>query len=255
MPLFGPPDIEKLRAKSRIKGLVNALRYKKDRHVREAAARALEQLGWQPDKSKAGASYWMAINRWDRCIEIGGPAVNLFIVALNDESHTVRAGAAEALGKIGDKRAVGPLIAALKDEAVRRAAVEALGKIGSTRAVGLLIDAVKDGNKEVRRAAISALGNIGHKRAIEPLIAALRDKDLAVRRAAALVLLSMYRSVGLADRYKRLILTERWWITDRHHDTTFSEHSDHRSYSDCWAHADSYSPSHHDQGIGINFPI
>ena len=38
------------------------------------------------------------------------------IRALKDEDIYVRRSAAEALGKIGDKRAVGPLIEALKDE-------------------------------------------------------------------------------------------------------------------------------------------
>jgi HEAT repeat protein len=85
MPLFGgPPNVGKLKAKRNIKGLINALGYKKDwgirrdaaealrqigdaravepliaalkdkSPVREAAAGALEDLGWQPDKSETG---------------------------------------------------------------------------------------------------------------------------------------------------------------------------------------------------------
>ncbi|MEO0160809.1 MAG: HEAT repeat domain-containing protein [candidate division WOR-3 bacterium] len=55
-----------------------------------------------------------------------------FIADLKDEDSYVRRYAAEALGKIGDNRAVEPLIAALKDEDsdVRRYAEEALKKIG-----------------------------------------------------------------------------------------------------------------------------
>ena len=29
MPLFGPPDVEKLKAKKNVKGLIKALRYKR----------------------------------------------------------------------------------------------------------------------------------------------------------------------------------------------------------------------------------
>ena len=52
-----------------------------------------------------------------------------------------RRAAAEALGQLGDKRAVEPLIAALQDdvENVRQAAAEALGQLGDERAVEPLI--------------------------------------------------------------------------------------------------------------------
>ncbi len=139
---------------------------------------------------------------------IGEPAVLPLINALKDESSSVRSGAAEALGEIGDARAVQPLIDALKDESSEvcwRAAwalgeigdaraVEslinelkdyylgpwaagALGKIGDARAVQPLIDALRDQNRDVRSNAASALGEIGDARAVQPLINALKDKD------------------------------------------------------------------------------
>tara|TARA_B000000460_G_C21378590_1_gene332805 strand:+ start:406 stop:630 length:225 start_codon:yes stop_codon:yes gene_type:complete len=51
--------------------------------------------------------------------------------------RSVRLHAAEALGKIGDERAVEPLIEALNDEEghVRRGAAVALGRLGYERAV------------------------------------------------------------------------------------------------------------------------
>lgn len=51
------------------------------------------------------------------------------IRALKDEDEDIRYWVAEALGKIGDNRAVGPLIEALKDENsyVRYRAAKALG--------------------------------------------------------------------------------------------------------------------------------
>jgi HEAT repeat protein len=100
--------------------------------VREAALRALQNLGWQPDRSKAGALYWIAARRWDRCVDIGPPAVEPLIVELKDGPTDVRRAAAQALGKIGDPRAGEALIAALRDAKtdVRKAAAQALHDLG-----------------------------------------------------------------------------------------------------------------------------
>ena len=64
-------------------------------------------------------------------------------------------------------------------------AVEALSKIGDTRAVEPLIAALKDGHMDVRGAAAKALGKIGDARAVEPLVTSLRDEITNVRGAAA----------------------------------------------------------------------
>jgi HEAT repeat protein len=45
MPLFGPPDIEKLKTKQDINGLIKALSYRKDYLIRINAARALGKIG------------------------------------------------------------------------------------------------------------------------------------------------------------------------------------------------------------------
>jgi hypothetical protein len=93
--------------------------------------------------------------------------------------------AAEALGEIGDKRAVEPLIKALgyEDEYVRKSAAEALGKIGDARAVEPLIkvhiealdeniatsrgsrswNTAASAAKDVRDAAKKALEQLGHE--------------------------------------------------------------------------------------------
>ena len=44
MPFFRKPNIEKLKAKNNVKGLIKALRYK-DLGVRDSAASALAQIG------------------------------------------------------------------------------------------------------------------------------------------------------------------------------------------------------------------
>jgi HEAT repeat protein len=119
---------------------------------------------------------------------IGGERVVPHLIhALKDESCYVREAAACGLFR-GGARAVKPLSGALGDEhwPVRHNAVEALGCIGSKQALKPLI-AVMSGDKEarVRAGAAWALGLIGDVRAVEPLISALKDEDEDVRTAAA----------------------------------------------------------------------
>lgn len=67
----------------------------------------------------------------DTLVEIGKPAVELLIQALKDKGSLVRSDAADALGRIGDARALEPLTQALKDDNVKvqEAARGALEKI------------------------------------------------------------------------------------------------------------------------------
>ena len=185
MPLFGPPNIEKLKAKGNIKGLIKALGYKKDAAIRQAAAQALMEMGFG----------WSAV---------------------------------EALRKIGDARAVEPLIAALRD-----------------------------GDSDVRYKAARALWGIGDPRAIEPLIALLHDANKGIRLNAAETLVDIHKQGGLDARYRVLIFKQRATITEPHRDTP-AEHSDgyeETESSDCrWTHQDCKG-SHRDRGIGIDFPI
>ncbi len=63
-----------------------------------------------------------------------------------------------------------PLIAALKDgyPGVCRDAAEALGQLGDIRAVEPLSAALKDSDKYVCQKAADALGQLGDARAVEP---------------------------------------------------------------------------------------
>jgi bilin biosynthesis protein len=71
-------------------------------------------------------------------------------------------GAAEAMGRIGDPRAIASLLTALSysGTSMCRVAAEALVKIGPP-SVRALIDVLKDTDSEVRRLAAWALGKIG----------------------------------------------------------------------------------------------
>jgi HEAT repeat protein len=112
------------------------------------------------------------------------------LVGLGDDDAFTREAAAMALGETGDKRAIKPLIAALRDdvEEVRWAATKALGVIWQLPGLAEL----GDRDEGMRRTAAIALKGLGDARAMEPLIAALRDNDRYVRRNAAKAL----RTIG-----------------------------------------------------------
>lgn len=98
----------------------------------------------------------------------------------------IREVAAKALGDIGDKRAVEPLIDALNYQApVARAAAEALGQIGDPRAVPPLIDNLLKYKDLDIESIVIALGKIGDQRAIKPLVSALTHKVSQTRMECA----------------------------------------------------------------------
>jgi HEAT repeat protein len=191
MRLFSRPDIEKLKAKEDVDGLIKALSYRKDWRVRCDAAQAIAHC-------------------WSE------RAVEPLMLALGDEERMVRASAAEALGHIPDDRAVGALIPTLGDEdpEVRRCAALALGEFSwevypdralVERAVDALVSALSDENSsvfesalaallqvngsEARWSVVDALERIGgvDERVVEPLISVLGDGDGEVRWRAAQV--------------------------------------------------------------------
>lgn len=104
MPLFGKPDVEKLKVRKDVNRLIKALR---DDRVGDAAAVAIREVGDQQ-------------------------AVEPLISALHHQNQHVREAAAVALGRIGDSRAIESLKGVLKDEHlnVRLKAGEALREMG-----------------------------------------------------------------------------------------------------------------------------
>ena len=126
MALF-KPNVEKLKARKDIRGLMRVLNHK-NLAVRAAAVEALRQM------------------------------VELLVETLNDSDWAVRSETALALGLTKDQRAIQPLIGALKDkhDGVRYDAAKALVEIGK-RAIPSLIQALKE---DCSRAA-DALDNLG----------------------------------------------------------------------------------------------
>jgi HEAT repeat protein len=145
-------------------------------------------------------------------VKIDASAVEQLIVALKDRDVCLRTSAAWVLGRLGDKRAVEPLVAALGDARVTgdgwggrvqpALAAVALGRLGDKRAVKPLIDALKHyppslkipGRIDLvafarlaRRGAakiLDALVDVGPP-AVEPLIGVLKDENALVRSFAA----------------------------------------------------------------------
>jgi HEAT repeat protein len=110
-----------------------------------------------------------------------------FIDLLNDEMFEVRRKAVSVLGKIGNEKAVFPLLRLLKDmdTEVRRRTVEALGKIGSEKAVDSLIQVLQDSDKEVRTKAVETLGKIDSEKAMSELNRLLKNPDHELWTTAA----------------------------------------------------------------------
>lgn len=82
------------------------------------------------------------------------------------EDLIVRGRAALMLGKLGDARAVDPLIRALDAPGFQTPlnAVQALGKLGDVRAIEPLLMIAANGTDKTREAALEALERLGYKR-------------------------------------------------------------------------------------------
>lgn len=210
------PNVEKLESRSNVQGLIKALGYKEAK-VRSDAAEALGRL---KDNNTVVPLVLHALKDGDSGVlrqaaaealgRIGDPcAVEPLIAVLENpdeaefakdryleerylkascrlgpSTHYLGEVAAEALGRIGDPRAVEPLIAALKYDPVRNDNMTYL------YLNALSIKTLEEGMKifhafllcgslrrsaALRRAAAEALGQIGDSRAVEPLSAVLKD--------------------------------------------------------------------------------
>jgi HEAT repeat protein len=162
MPLFGPPNVGKLKEKRDINGLLHALEEKN--------------------------SWLIPSNAEDALLELVEPGdLPVLLKALGHKHHRVRKVVAECLGKIRQAEALLPLLRAFEtdeDDKVRQAAVEALGQLGDKRAVPKLIAAlyeVMTSRGFIPTDLVIALGALGDPQAVDVLCAAL---ELSVRRPA-----------------------------------------------------------------------
>jgi HEAT repeat protein len=166
----------------------------RDADVRCAAARALGKTG-DPvaapllvalaagDRVPAGI-LGMAL------LDLGTPVLPVLRAALDDPSPTVRALAADLLGLHGDPDAGTPLVRLVATEdqpaALRAAAAQALGRIGDRSATPTLCSVLGSPRRPaLRSAAALALGRIGDPHGLDALVVGLGTADRQVRAACA----------------------------------------------------------------------
>ena len=142
------------------------------RVVVEAAAEALQKLGVKAEQ-KLLAFDW----------------VEHVIQRLGDNKNRDkydRARAAWMLGLSQDKRAIKPLLTALKEDElqVQRSAAKGLGALGDRRAFDLLVETMNTHpNRWLRNDAAKALGMLGDKRAESAIRNALYNERISVSAA------------------------------------------------------------------------
>jgi HEAT repeat protein len=160
MPLFGPPNIDKLETNRDVNGLIKALTYRQDEDIRRKAAFALGALG-------------------------DSLAIPALVSALDDPADWVRWSAAYTLSGMGDVRCVPTLITALASKDHEKSAVEALARLGDARAIDPLIAVMNAKDNPERIAAADALGNMPDARVVDALIMAMQDPDVLLNIRAA----------------------------------------------------------------------
>lgn len=284
MGLFGPPDIEKMKARSDIPGLENALR-NRNAGTRLSAARALGEL-------KSGRS------------------VELLLPLLSDEDGRVREAAVRSLGSIANARAVEALNFIINEHQTRErgwgmggisfsetdavlfkcipfinsivcTAITALQMTGDPHKIPTLWMALAfPATEEVARQALLQIGlpaveegdekdrlfslNINRAPVVETfltiitpnfhrlsdttlmvLMSFLGSEEKKIRIQVAETIVKIFRSSETTDVHKKLLLKSRKLITGHH------DHSD-VGPDECYS---KIPHPHTDQGAGIDFPL
>ncbi len=161
-----------------------------DTDVREVSLRALARIA-DPGavepliRTLATAEVWLAPRIADILTRHGDLVVDPLIAVLNDSSRQpARAWAANVLGEVRAQRAFPSLVRSLGDpeDEVRGKAATALGRLGDKRAVGYLLEhLLTDPAPFVRVRIASALGQFGGPEVIDRLVRALGDPAWWVR--------------------------------------------------------------------------
>ncbi len=138
---------------------------------------------------------------------LGPVALPSLVSSLKDNRPSIRQLAAEALGDIGSKEAVAPLIELISTDqsGARPEAIEALGKIGDPKAIAPILSAMRSGSVAVRKKGIGALARFRDSRSVDALVAALSDHNEEVRQSAA---------AGLGDIGDANVITQLERVAD-----------------------------------------
>jgi HEAT repeat protein len=160
--------------------------------VRERAAEALEEMGWEPADDEELVQYLLAGRGWQQLVSLGESAVDTLGRILGEGDDYLKAGAAWALGGIGGAVAADHLARAISTEAgwARRYIIVALGETRDASKKDVLVKALADEEGLVRRKAAEALAKIGTE-AVEPILHVAKDKPSYIRHDAAFALAMM----------------------------------------------------------------
>lgn len=193
LALLGLAEIDDER---RVESIVGALR-DPDKGVRSVAVsilndiggpRAIEALTGTATSDPDPHTRDMAMGGLAR-LEGGRVAVPDLIGLLDDANAEIRNAAVQALGEMGDSRAIPSLVARVgsePDDEIRKDVVEALAEFtDDSRAIDGLVVAARDRAWHVRQYAVAALGASDDPRAIPVLLEALRDPVHQVRLMAS----------------------------------------------------------------------
>ncbi|HHE46729.1 MAG TPA: HEAT repeat domain-containing protein [Bacteroidetes bacterium] len=112
-------------------------------------------------------------------------AVYLLINIACDTASSLREESVQALGKIGDRRAVEPLIHLLDQNSLSGYAALALALINDPRAVKPLLSHLKDATGNYNCSVMGALGDFKSTEALNAIIPALQSPNISDRLAAA----------------------------------------------------------------------
>ncbi len=200
-----------------------------NRQSRRAAARALEKIGVPKDPI---VQAWSAVTEedWATAASLGAAAVEPLCAALRDRAYDGRArsAAAQALGTIGDPRAVDPLLAQLVDVAsfakermtrarrnMRWASRDRMALIGPGDMSALEARAIEDEREDLEMGweAARALAKIGGA-AVERLRVLLAHSDGTVREWAAFCL-GEIEDARSTDSLVPLLEDAEWNVRER----------------------------------------
>ncbi len=127
-------------------------------------------------------------------------ALPALISLIKDDDINVRAASAEALGKVGDVRALAPLSEALADDFwVATAAINALGDIGGEDALGVLYGCLQ--RKSYPEITISAIEKAGNRESIKYLTRCIGNEALGEAALKAIIRISERENVRPQPEY------------------------------------------------------
>ena len=213
---------------------------------RERLGRAMDELGYV-DRYLAGLGsrrWWRRAGSAEKLGIAGAARATDFLArALSDAEPEVRIRAAKALGLVGGKAAIAPLVHALSEpnrwstiriadilaemkhdvveelvaefdgmnEHAKLAALEIVGRIRSLSVVSWLRQRLEDKERDVRARACHALGAIGDPDCGPLLVKALSDTEWPVRAMAAKAI-GRIRHVPAIAALCGALRDKEWWV-------------------------------------------